>query len=132
MQEQIKNWSYPGEDKDAWVQSANNFRLPYWDWARAQSYNKKFSVPEVLTLTEIIVEPPDLGRKTMSNPFWDFENPQKDDSGEPLPFGDMPKGLEQWSITNSYVDRSEKDPTKREAVPNRIPVGWHYVESSLY
>ena len=124
MQEQIEKWSYLRQDKAAWVQSANNFRLPYWDWARAQSYNKKFSVPEVLTLTEVIVEPPDQERsKTMLNPFWEFENPQKDGSGEPLSFGEMPKGMERWNIATSYVDRTVVD----KSVPNCIPVSWHCV-----
>lgn len=116
-----------GNSEEDWNNSALIFRLPYWDWARKQTYNCKFSLPEVLTMTQVYIRPPS-GWEITLNPLWEFENPQKDAKHQPLPFGEMPEPMKAWNIRSDYVNASIKDEEKRNAVENVIPVS-HYVNA---
>lgn len=122
----LSNWKFsttsqPGNNREDWEKSVMMFRLPYWDWARKQTYNQKFALPEVLTMPQVYVWPPS-GREIVMNPLWEFENPEKDASDEPLAFGQMPEHLKAWNIRFDYVDATIKDDDKRNAKKNIIPV----------
>lgn len=125
MINQINKWDEQGrfrnEPKQDWIEAADNWRLPYWDWAREQTYISKFAVPEVLTLVKVKVQPPgDLDVTYIWNPLWEFENPMKAPTGEPLSFGDVDMG--QWRIRPDFVDFTICDKKERYAVSNRIRV----------
>ena len=87
-----------------WKRAKDLWRLPYWDWARRQSYNDEFSLPYVFTIPEVTLQLP--GKKFIKhpNPLWGFDNPEKDAKGKPLPFGKMPPGKEKWNIPDDTSD----------------------------
>ncbi|KAI1084788.1 common central domain of tyrosinase-domain-containing protein [Whalleya microplaca] len=95
----IASWDLEVSLSQEWYNAADTWRLPYWDWARKQSYNNEFALPEVFTLLEVPIYPPS-GQTIHPNPLWGFENPEKGSDGKSLPMGKMPKGKEQWSIND--------------------------------
>ncbi|KAH6950229.1 hypothetical protein DER45DRAFT_580235 [Fusarium avenaceum] len=105
MKEQIEDWNLDPTQAAEWKKAANEWRLPYWDWAGEQE-TRKNRLPIIFETENITVYPPDTPRGEISveNPFWDFKNPMKDDKGTPRAFGDMPPGKTQWNIP----DRVEK------------------------
>ncbi|KAM0229071.1 hypothetical protein ACHAPO_010226 [Fusarium lateritium] len=123
MGEIIKHWVKEhklNEDKEElaqWNEAKDTWRMPYWDWARQQSYNEDFAYPQVLVQGPVRIFPPESIKKyyppsgLYANPFWSFENPEKDDDGNPRAFGDMPKGKRDYNI--------EDDPVKHNPAPPR-------------
>ncbi|KPM45298.1 hypothetical protein AK830_g1254 [Neonectria ditissima] len=103
MNDIIKEWNLDGPQKTEWKQAADTWRLPYWDWARKQSYNQQYSLPAVFLVDQVTIYPPDKpqGQTGVLNPFWGFTNPETVDgtkNGKPRPFGQMPEGKTQWNI----------------------------------
>jgi hypothetical protein len=100
-----------------WNEARDIWRMPYWDWARQQSYSEDFAYPQVLVQGPVRIFPPETVKKfyppsgLYANPFWSFENPEKDEDGKPLAFGDMPKGKRDYNI--------EDDPVKHDPAPPR-------------
>ncbi|EXL91305.1 hypothetical protein NOF04DRAFT_18079 [Fusarium oxysporum II5] len=91
MKDQIKDWE---------LDPAQAAELPYWDWARKQKYSQEYSLPDIFRFQVITIYPPynPRGKTDVENPFWGFENPEKDEKGLPRAFGDMPKGKTDWNI----------------------------------
>jgi hypothetical protein len=107
MHEIIDAWKLDASQATEWNNAADTWRLPYWDWARRQPYNNEFSLPYALTLDLVRIYPP-TGEVNHPNPLWGFDNPEKDpQDGRPLPFGQMPKGKEQWNIKDDVSDDSQ-------------------------
>ncbi|CAH0055494.1 unnamed protein product [Clonostachys solani] len=105
MKEVIKHWKTKHliKDEKTWLAAANLWRMPYWDWARHQSYTQDFAYPKVMTQASVrIFPPPEVADYypggVFPNPLWGFENPEKDSFGDPRPFGAMPEGKTQWNI----------------------------------
>lgn len=123
MKEVIDHWvkthDLPDEEALLWRSAADTWRMPYWDWARQQSYTEDFAYPQVLVQGPVRIFVPDALKGfyppsgLYANPFWGFENPEKDDEGNPLPFGKMPPTKRDWNI--------EDDPVKHDPAPPQDP-----------
>ncbi|KAM5350817.1 hypothetical protein ACJ41O_007322 [Fusarium nematophilum] len=121
MKDVIDHWvtKHKLADTEAkqWVASKDKWRMPYWDWARKQSYTEDFAYPQILVQGPVRIWVPDAVKEyyppsgLYANPFWSFENPEKDKYGHPLPFGKMPKGKRDWNI--------EDNPVTHDAAPPR-------------
>lgn len=108
MKDVIQHWvdehGLSPTEATQWHRAANAWRLPYWDWAGKQSYADDFGVPEVLVQGHVRIHPPASLKKLYPpnglypNPFWEFENPEKDVNGNPRAFGDMPDEVKAWNI----------------------------------
>lgn len=105
MKEVIKHWKTKHliKDEKTWLAAANLWRMPYWDWARHQSYTQDFAYPKVMTQASVrIFPPPEVADYypggVFPNPLWGFENPEKESFGDPRPLGAMPEGKTQWNI----------------------------------
>lgn len=124
-----------GDEAEHWKKQAREWRLPYWDWARKQKYAESFAVPEVLTVNNVNIFPPEsagdkygkitevdgIGRTTAyPNPLYGFENPEVDRQGNPRQFGYMPPGKRLFSLDNSYGSGDVK--TDHPANDNCNPV----------
>ncbi|KAL9087730.1 MAG: hypothetical protein Q9165_006497 [Trypethelium subeluteriae] len=98
------DWKLESAEAQEWTDAANQWRLPYWDWAYKQKYCEDFALPLVFTSPTVRIWPPQsvLSRyptpKSYLNPLWGFDNPETDDDGNPLPLGRMPQGKEQYNI----------------------------------
>ena len=90
MLDLIKEWHISEEEKLKWLDAASRFRLPYWDWARKQTYVKNYGIPEICTRdTWDIVKPGTNGAKeAFNNPLTGFKNPKRGPDGERVPMGD--------------------------------------------
>ncbi|KAF5587251.1 tyrosinase precursor [Fusarium pseudocircinatum] len=115
MKDQIKDWQKdrkldPSEAAE-WEKTANEWRLPYWDWA-GKKYSKKhgqeYALPEIFRFELITTYPPDntRGETGVTNPFYEFENPMKDDEGNARAFGNMPASMTQWNIPD-HVEKGD-------------------------
>lgn len=97
------------KEKQEWLDAAHAWRLPYWDWAAKQTYTKEVSLPELVLQGPVRIFPPASREKFFPpggwypNPFWNFENPEKDANGDSLPFGQMPEDSTQWNIKPTIV-----------------------------
>ncbi|KAI2628592.1 common central domain of tyrosinase-domain-containing protein [Hypoxylon sp. NC1633] len=109
MKQIIDHWKLDASEAREWNRAADLWRLPYWDWARRQTYNMEFSLPYVLTLDIVTIYPP-TGDTKHPNPLWGFQNPEKGSDGKPLPMGQMPPGKEKWNIRDDDSDPSQKLP----------------------
>jgi hypothetical protein len=113
MKDIIKDWGLQDPQKAAqWNEAADKWRLPYWDWARRQTYTEDFSLPAVFTKPQVRIWPPSEvsnkypSAKAYANPLWGFDNPETDDDGVPLPFGKMPQEKTQYNIKNDPANSS--------------------------
>ncbi|KAF5001204.1 hypothetical protein FGRMN_1228 [Fusarium graminum] len=107
-------------DKDPefplWQQAKDTWRMPYWDWARRQSYSEDFAYPQVLVKGPVRIFPPKSVKKfyppsgLYANPFWSFENPEQDDDGNPLAFGAMPDDKCKYNIEDDPVEHNKEPP----------------------
>lgn len=88
----IKSWNLSETGAAPWVEAAEQFRLPYWDWAQKQPYARNFGVPEICTLENVTVVKPKNEKMTMPNPLAKFVNPSK------VPMGD--KSMGKWAVSN--------------------------------
>ncbi|KAF4988852.1 hypothetical protein FGRMN_9526, partial [Fusarium graminum] len=95
-------------DSEIWNRAADNWRMPYWDWARRQEHDQDLVLPKVLTEETVHIDPPATVRDLYPadghypNPFLRFENPEKDsETGEPLPFGKLPRDKSGWNIKDN-------------------------------
>ena len=101
MLELIDGWQLADPEKETWKKAADQFRLPYWDWARKQSYTRDYGVPEICTAyTWSVIKP---GTKDtyedINNPLTGYLNPKKDEHGKNVPMGDPSMG--QNAIKNN-------------------------------
>ncbi|KAJ4245277.1 hypothetical protein NW762_014147 [Fusarium torreyae] len=114
MNDQIKDWKLDPIQTAEWEKAANEWRLPYWDWAGKQ-YKQKYSLPEIFRFEVVTTYPPNKprGQTGVENPFYKFENPMKHDNGAPREFGDMPTGKTCWNIPD-HVDKG--DPGKPDVI----------------
>ncbi|CAM1500554.1 Fc.00g097160.m01.CDS01 [Cosmosporella sp. VM-42] len=120
MKEVIDHWvnnhGLPTEEGLDWLAAADTWRMPYWDWARQQSYTEDFAYPKILVQGPVRIFPPDAVKQyyppsgLYANPFWGFEIPEKDKHGNPLPFGKMPKGKRDWNIEDDLVQHDPAPP----------------------
>ncbi|KAH7147138.1 hypothetical protein B0J13DRAFT_622059 [Dactylonectria estremocensis] len=106
MNDVIDAWKLDSLRQTEWKKAADTWRLPYWDWARKQSYDQEYSLPAVLMVDQVTIYPPDKpeGQTGVTNPLWGFANPETVDGkpdGKPRPFGDMPKGKTKWAIPDN-------------------------------
>ncbi|WAO84705.1 Tyrosinase [Fusarium falciforme] len=115
----IQEWKLEEDEDSIWREAADTWRLPYWDWARHQVYAETFALPEVLTMAAVKIFPPESKaelyeeKDAYPNPLYGFDNPEKDgQTGDPLPFGKMPKGKEKYNINDSQEDDDHPVPTK--------------------
>ena len=86
----IKGWGLSGRELETWTDAANQFRFPYWDWARPQPYIKGNGIPQICTLDTVSVAKPGASgsSETIENPLTGFLNPQRDSSQNRVPMGD--------------------------------------------
>lgn len=93
MKDIIESWRLPSKEKQIWLDAANQFRLPYWDWARKQTYIGTFGLPELFTQEVVkILRPDGTYDDNYTNPLWKFQNPK----GPNVPMGDPSMG--KWAI----------------------------------
>ena len=89
----IDNWKISDSNEEGkWRKAANQWRLPYWDWAIPQPYINNFGVPKVCTYEEVTISMPYGKTRTITNPLKQFSNPKKDAGGLPVPMGDPSMG----------------------------------------
>ncbi|TVY78681.1 Tyrosinase [Fusarium oxysporum f. sp. cubense] len=106
MKEIITEWSLDSAQAAEWEEAADTWRLPYWDWARKQKYNEKYSFPEVLMFKFVTIYPPQKpeGLTDITNPFYEFRNPETENGkpdGVSRAFGNMPEGKTDWNIPDN-------------------------------
>ena len=79
MLEIIASWeSIDTEERKTWRNAANQFRLPYWDWARTKA------IPSICRDAEInILMPGNQPQKQVTNPLAKFRNPKNVAMGDP-------------------------------------------------
>ncbi|EWZ40660.1 common central domain of tyrosinase-domain-containing protein [Fusarium oxysporum Fo47] len=111
MKDQIKAWKLDPTEAAEWEKAANDWRLPYWDWAGkkySREHGQEYALPEIFRFDVITTYPPynPRGETGVQNPFYNFENPMKDDKGNPRAFGDMPENMTQWNIPD-HVEKGE-------------------------
>ena len=119
MNQIIKDWITEGvltdlEEQATWRNAASQFRLPYWDWARIQSYAGSFGIPQVFTVDSIPVIKPGGLIEEFPNPLVKFRNPEN------VAMGDISMGK------NRILAHDPNDPnSKSPRVPpyNILPVG---------
>ena len=114
----IKGWRASGRlvdrrEEELWMNGAYQFRLPYWDWARKQSYDGNFAIPEVCILEklEIIL----VGGKTdpnFPNPLVGFTNPRG------VAMGDSSMGVNAIKDDVDEQDPSNTLPVSDSVHPN--------------
>jgi hypothetical protein len=114
MKAVIDDWTahteFSPDEKEDWLKAADAWRLPYWDWAAKQTYTKEVALPELVLQGPVRIFPPVSLKKFFPpggwypNPFWNFENPEKDANGDSLPFGQMPEDSQQWNIKPGVID----------------------------
>lgn len=80
--------------KQKWLDAADNFRLPYWDWALDQDYLGTAGLPWVCTEQELQIMGPSGKPEGHPNPLWVFINPKK------VAFGDSSMGKNAIKITD--------------------------------
>ncbi|KAL6405092.1 tyrosinase precursor [Ilyonectria robusta] len=132
MKDVIKHWQdkhkLPDSEAQVWYAAAEKWRLPYWDWARKQTYTQDFAYPEVLTQGTVRIYPPAAVKEyyppngSYANPLWGFDNPELDADGDPLPFGQMPEGKTKWNINDDPVEHVKElpdpeNPKKTDWIP---------------
>ncbi|RBR10394.1 hypothetical protein FVER53590_12513 [Fusarium verticillioides] len=119
MKDQIKDWvkerKLDPSDAPEWEKAANEWRLPYWDWAGkkySKKHGQKYALPEIFRFPVITTYPPydTRGETGVTNPFYEFKNPMKDDKGNARAFGDMPAGMTQWNIPDNVEKGDEGKP----------------------
>ena len=92
----VKNGTLTDETEiTAWRNSASQFRLPYWDWARKQAYIKNFGVSQICTVDTWPVIMPGGNVEDYPNPLIKFSNPTLGPDGKPLKMGDPKMGQNQ-------------------------------------
>lgn len=77
--------TFPESDQADLLEAANQFRMPFWDWASkkpndAGEYN--YDVPKLVRLHEVEVRVPG-GTSKIRNPFWQFSMPEGMAMGDP-------------------------------------------------
>ncbi|KAJ4265994.1 hypothetical protein NW762_003967 [Fusarium torreyae] len=105
---------FSASEAEDWYAVAETWRMPYWDWARHQKYIEDLVCPQILTQGPVHSFPPHAVKDyhppsgLYANPFWNFENPEKDEkTGKPLPFGTMPDNKERWNIKDNQIVHDE-------------------------
>lgn len=74
----IDDWKLSDPNEEGmWRKAANQWRLPYWDWATPQPYINDFGVPQVCTYHNITISMPYGKTQTIANPLKKFSNPKK-------------------------------------------------------
>ncbi|MCJ1389657.1 hypothetical protein MMC18_002514 [Xylographa bjoerkii] len=92
----IGSWSGMTESQLApWKDAAFMFRLPYWDWARKQTYVDNFALPQVFTVENVNIFLNDGTWRDLPNPLWKFQNPMGN-----VPMGDK-KVMQDWAIQDN-------------------------------
>lgn len=124
MEAVIHGWNLPDSERETWFDAAAIWRLPYWDWARKQTYPGEpdkqyddFGIPYLFTLEVVPVFLPSGRRNDYPNPLWKFENPERDANGKPLAMGSMPPEKKAYNIKD--------DNTSQEQLPVRSLIPTH-------
>jgi tyrosinase len=80
--------------KSEWTNAANNWRLPYWDWALPQADTGKFGVPKLVGDSEVmILKLGEREEEKVLNPLYKFTNKVKAGNvSTMLPMGDPKMG----------------------------------------
>ena len=106
MGELLTSWNLSGQDLTDWTYAKDTWRLPYWDWARTSAQH--YILPDAVSQPTVAIFPPAQANVTSPdkypNPLTGFVNPEKDKFKNPLPFGQMPAGKEQWNIKDDDTD----------------------------
>jgi hypothetical protein len=89
---QIDLWLKEGKfksptEESEWRLAAAQFRLPYWDWARATGDPKKFAIPDVCWQEYVNIAMPGGIMVDYLNPLCGFQNPTTDSTGKPVAMG---------------------------------------------
>lgn len=107
----ITGWKKDGKltdekEEESWRAAADQFRLPYWDWARKQDYDGNFAIPQVCVLdtVEIILVGGEVN-SSFPNPLIGFQNPTG-----------VAMGDESMGANKIQDDIDKKDPS------NNLPV----------
>lgn len=106
-----------------WNTAKDTWRMPYWDWARQQSYNEEIVSPQVLLQESVRIFPPESVKRQYhpsglyTNPLWSFKNPEKDGDGNPHPFGDMPKDKKEYNVPDNPVKHDPTPPQDEKDSP---------------
>ncbi|KAF5672507.1 tyrosinase precursor [Fusarium heterosporum] len=123
----IEDWEtesgFSAVESEIWHRAADNWRMPYWDWARRQEYDQDLVLPKVLTEESVHIYPPATAQGRYAadglypNPLLRFENPEKTpETGVPLPFGKLPGDKSSWNI--------EDNPAIHEELPLKEECDW--------
>lgn len=72
-------------DQEPWTTAAQQWRLPYWDWAVKQDYlsPSNYGVPEVFTQQSVTILDFNGSQIQVDNPLWRFVNPRNVAMGDP-------------------------------------------------
>ncbi|ETS79629.1 hypothetical protein PFICI_09482 [Pestalotiopsis fici W106-1] len=100
---QKMDFSKSANAKDKWIEAADSWRLPYWDWALRQPYSDEAGLPWVFTDEQLCIEAPGGRQENVPNPLWLFLNPMKDGSGTPVAFGDPKMGNNAWKLSADSI-----------------------------
>jgi hypothetical protein len=132
MKEVIGHWvtthGLTDAEAEVWIAAADKWRMPYWDWARQQSYTEDFAYPRILVQGPVRIYPPAQVKQfyppsgLYANPFWGFENPEKDENGDPRAFGDMPGKMSKYNIKDDPPKHGDLPPQNKDDKNQWFPV----------
>lgn len=77
--------TFPESDRADLIEAANNFRLPFWDWAckkPGENGEYNYDVPKLVRIHEVEIRVPG-GTSKIKNPFWQFSMPDGMSMGDP-------------------------------------------------
>ncbi|KAK7424587.1 hypothetical protein QQZ08_008597 [Neonectria magnoliae] len=129
MGEVIDDWKLSAPETARWKNAANTWRMPYWDWARKQTYTQNFALPEVLTQLTVEIFPPESLKDKFQNaaaypnPLYSFENPEKNADGSPRKLGDMPADKVLWNVPDNDPDNLGNTPANPNVNPWSLTTG---------
>lgn len=75
MVQLISESGLSADDQQQWTSVAQQWRLPYWDWAIKQKYLGNYGIPQIFTQQTVTILDFNNARIQVSNPLWTFDNP---------------------------------------------------------
>lgn len=98
-------------DKADWVRAAENFRVPYWDWALPIPAGKP-AVPEEMRNTTVFITTPE-GEQVRKNPVHSFTFTSK------FPYTTFDAPFKGWQTTLRYPTSAQPDAESQMDLFNR-------------
>ncbi|KAJ0325697.1 hypothetical protein COL5a_007203 [Colletotrichum fioriniae] len=127
MEEQILPTIADNVVREVWALEAQNWRMPYWDWAAPQEYIQSCGVPEIVSQPDINIISTGGALQTVPNPLYKFSTSVISKfkgttpvMGNSIAFGNWAilkdHAFSECSGTSRYGITNKKTPTPQEAL----------------